>query len=170
MQIDSKIQSLTHKSLLHPAAKFNVLIALMSKIHFFRNMEPRRPANSGLQTRWRRKQCSVQQPTRRHVAAALNHQLHIPFAVFRETTALYCENLMKTHKVSNTATWVKRACCTTRVIRAILNKFLCRITSCLLFLYCIFIVYWHCFMIKHSCVDWIILWYINLRFTLLPWR
>jgi len=36
----------------------------------------------------------------------LTLQLHIPFAVFRALTALYCEDLMKTHKVSDTTTWM----------------------------------------------------------------
>ena len=153
MQIDSKIQSLTHKSILPPAAKLNVLIAVMSKIHFFRNMEPRRTANSGLQTPWRRKRCAppvrrltIQQLTRRHVAAPLNNQLHIPFAVFREMAALYYKILTTTHKASDTATWVRHCYSKTRVIQMILNKFCAELPV----VYCFYIVF--LFFILSSCM------------------
>jgi hypothetical protein len=52
-------------------------------------------------------------------------------------TALYCENLMKTHKVSDTATWVRHANSKTRVIQAILNKFLRKLPV----VYCFCIVF-----------------------------
>jgi hypothetical protein len=116
------------QNILHPAAKLDVLIAVMSKMHFFRNMESRRTASSGLQTPCRRRRCAppvlpltIQQLTRRHAVAPLNHQLHIPFAVFREMVALYYKNLTTTHKVSDTATWVRHAYSKMRVIQTILN-------------------------------------------------
>lgn len=51
------------------------------------------------------------------------------------TAPLYFENLNKTRKASYTATWARFTDTQTRVIQAILNEFLCKIISSLLFLY-----------------------------------
>lgn len=82
---------------------------------------------------------TTHQLTRRHVAAVLNHQLHIPLAVSTEMTALYCENLMTAHKVSHTATWVRLLYSKMRVIQEILKNFT---QNCQFFIvYCFCIVF-----------------------------